>query len=150
MYAGIGYFTIPFIKGGAGHVHACELNPNRFPVPTPRMHITPASNSPAASPRCAGTLRTTPPPTAAPCTWAAYATSRHAQRAWCASSRSRDRYEGDNQVSARGLPCVADRVSLGLLPSADAGIPLAVHVLRERGGVLHVHGNCVDTPRGIR
>jgi hypothetical protein len=30
MYAGIGYFTIPFIKGGAAHVHACELNPNRF------------------------------------------------------------------------------------------------------------------------
>jgi hypothetical protein len=32
MYAGIGYFTIPFIKGGAAHVHACEMNPNRsFP-----------------------------------------------------------------------------------------------------------------------
>ena len=81
MYAGIGYFTIPFIKGGAGHVHACELNPNRFPVPTPRMHITPASNSPAASQRYAGTLQTTPPPAAAPCTWAAAA-------AWRITSRS--------------------------------------------------------------
>ena len=28
LYAGIGYFTIPFIKGGASHVHACEMNPN--------------------------------------------------------------------------------------------------------------------------
>jgi hypothetical protein len=31
-YAGIGYFTIPFIKGGAAHVHACEMNPNRCVV----------------------------------------------------------------------------------------------------------------------
>lgn len=60
------------------------------------------------------------------------------------------RHEGDNQVSARRLPCLADRVSLGLLPSADAGIPLAVYVLRERGGCMHVHGNCIDTQQGIR
>ena len=26
--ASFGYFTIPFIKGGASHVHACEMNPN--------------------------------------------------------------------------------------------------------------------------
>ncbi len=60
------------------------------------------------------------------------------------------RHEGDNQLSSLRLPCVADRVSLGLLPSADAGIPLAVHVMRERGGCMHVHGNCLDTQEGIR
>jgi hypothetical protein len=59
-------------------------------------------------------------------------------------------YEGDNQISSRLLSCVADRVSLGLLPSAHLGIPLAVSALRERGGFMHVHGNCADTQQGIR
>ncbi len=59
-------------------------------------------------------------------------------------------YEGDNQVSSRLLSCVADRVSLGLLPSAELGIPLAVSALREQGGFMHVHGNCADGQQCIR
>lgn len=60
------------------------------------------------------------------------------------------RHEGDNQISSRLLSCAADRVSLGLLPSAHLGIPLAVAVLREHGGFMHVHGNCADSQQGIR
>ena len=47
---------------------------------------------------------------------------------------------GDNRVTATKLEGVADRVILGLLPSADDGYGLAMAALRPAGGVLHVHG----------
>lgn len=53
-------------------------------------------------------------------------------------------YAGDNNVSALLLPCVADRVCLGLLPSSVGGWLLAVSVLKPSGGVLHVHENVRD------
>ena len=36
---------------------------------------------------------------------------------------------------------VADRVSLGLLPSSEAGWGVACTALKEAGGWLHIHGN---------
>ena len=52
-------------------------------------------------------------------------------------------YEGDSRVNAaKHLLGLADRVSLGLLPSSEGGWRTAVIVLNyERGGWLHVHGN---------
>jgi tRNA wybutosine-synthesizing protein 3 len=47
---------------------------------------------------------------------------------------------GDNQVTAANLEGIADRVVLGLLPSAEDGYALAMTALRPAGGVLHVHG----------
>jgi len=47
---------------------------------------------------------------------------------------------GDNRVTAANLEGVADRVILGLLPSAEDGLALAMTALRPVGGVLHVHG----------
>jgi len=47
---------------------------------------------------------------------------------------------GDNRVIATKLEGVADRVVLGLLPSASDGYGLAMAALRPAGGVLHVHG----------
>jgi tRNA G37 N-methylase Trm5 len=47
---------------------------------------------------------------------------------------------GDNRVTSRGLSGVADRVLLGLLPSAEEGYAPALGVLRPEGGELHVHG----------
>jgi tRNA G37 N-methylase Trm5 len=38
-------------------------------------------------------------------------------------------------------PGTADRVSLGLIPSSEAGWPLAVRALKPTGGWLHVHAN---------
>jgi len=47
---------------------------------------------------------------------------------------------GDNRVTAANLEGVADRVILGLLPTAGDGYGLAMAALRPAGGVLHVHG----------
>lgn len=57
-------------------------------------------------------------------------------------------YEGDNKMSAALLVGVADRVCLGLLPSSTQGWPLAVSVLKNTGGVLHVHENVRDIEVG--
>lgn len=49
-------------------------------------------------------------------------------------------YEGDNMKFP--LQGVADRINLGLIPSSEAGWPVACAVLRsDKGGWLHVHGN---------
>lgn len=50
--------------------------------------------------------------------------------------------QGDcGQVAPHG---VADRVSLGLLPSSECGWAAAVAALKPSGGMLHVHGNVLD------
>ena len=49
-------------------------------------------------------------------------------------------HEGDNSVTTADLNGVADRVLLGLLPSSEDGFEPAMRVLKESGGVLHVHG----------
>lgn len=51
--------------------------------------------------------------------------------------------EGDNRVTAP--TGVADRVSLGLIPSSEASWVTAVKALRNSGGIMHVHGNVKDT-----
>ncbi|KAJ3683789.1 hypothetical protein LUZ60_014016 [Juncus effusus] len=51
--------------------------------------------------------------------------------------------EGDNRLTApKG---VADRVCLGLLPSSECSWITAVKALRREGGILHVHGNVIDS-----
>lgn len=50
-------------------------------------------------------------------------------------------YLGDNQVSAPTLGAIADRVNLGLLPTAEKAWPLAVQVMKPTGGWMHVHEN---------
>ncbi|CAO2842541.1 unnamed protein product [Amaranthus hypochondriacus] len=51
--------------------------------------------------------------------------------------------EGDNRLtSPKG---VADRVSLGLLPSSEGSWVTAVRALRCEGGTLHIHGNVKDS-----
>ena len=40
---------------------------------------------------------------------------------------------------------VADRVNLGLIPSAEMSYATACKALKpEAGGILHVHGNAID------
>ena len=50
-------------------------------------------------------------------------------------------HPGDNAHSAGSLRGVAHRVNLGLIPSSEAGWPVAVAALRPEGGWLHVHAN---------
>ena len=49
-------------------------------------------------------------------------------------------HEGDNRVATDLLKGVADRVFLGLLPSSEGGLEVAMRVLSPIGGTLHVHG----------
>ena len=51
--------------------------------------------------------------------------------------------EGDNrEVCPEGE---ADRVSLGLIPSSEVSWRTACLALRDRGGLLHIHGNVETT-----
>ena len=49
-------------------------------------------------------------------------------------------HEGDNRNATESLAGVADRVFLGLLPSSQDGLEVALSVLSPSGGTLHVHG----------
>jgi tRNA wybutosine-synthesizing protein 3 len=49
-------------------------------------------------------------------------------------------HEGDNKTNTESLAGVADRVFLGLLPSSEEGLYVALEVLSPSGGTLHVHG----------
>uniref|UniRef100_A0A8D0GLJ8 tRNA wybutosine-synthesizing protein 2 homolog n=1 Tax=Sphenodon punctatus TaxID=8508 RepID=A0A8D0GLJ8_SPHPU len=54
-------------------------------------------------------------------------------------------HQGDNRQLE--LKDVADRVNLGLIPSSEAGWPIACRVLRsDMGGVLHIHQNVESFP----
>ena len=50
-------------------------------------------------------------------------------------------YPGDNALSLPHFRGIAHRVNLGLIPSSEAGWPVAVAALRPEGGMLHVHAN---------
>ena len=49
-------------------------------------------------------------------------------------------HSGDNRSTANDLEGVADRVILGLLPSAEDGLEPALRVLGTGGGTMHIHG----------
>jgi len=49
-------------------------------------------------------------------------------------------HEGDNRITTQSLGGVADRVFLGLLPSSEEGLEVALGVLSPSGGTLHLHG----------
>ena len=53
-------------------------------------------------------------------------------------------WPGDNALAAGPPPACAHRVILGLLPSSERAWPTALALLREQGGVLHVHANVAD------
>lgn len=48
--------------------------------------------------------------------------------------------EGDNRATTDELKNKADRVLLGLLPTAQESYNVALRCLKEEGGVLHIHG----------
>ena len=49
-------------------------------------------------------------------------------------------FEGDNRTTTRDLFGVADRVLLGLLPTAEKSYDIALNCLKQSGGILHLHG----------
>jgi tRNA G37 N-methylase Trm5 len=50
-------------------------------------------------------------------------------------------HAGDNALALPAFAGQAHRVNLGLIPSSEAGWPVAVRALRADGGWLHVHAN---------
>ena len=48
--------------------------------------------------------------------------------------------EGDNRKTTDELENRADRVLLGLLPTAEGSYNVALKCMKEKGGVLHIHG----------
>jgi len=57
-------------------------------------------------------------------------------------------HHGDNVETAKGLEGIADRVLLGLIPTAKLAYKSAVSLLRrDRGGWLHVHENVHEDKR---
>jgi tRNA wybutosine-synthesizing protein 3 len=48
--------------------------------------------------------------------------------------------EGDNRETTDNLENIADRVLLGLLPTAEESYHVALKCIKEDGGVLHIHG----------
>ena len=125
LYAGIGYYTIPLlVHGGARCVFACEWNPNS--TTALKANLVKAGVPVQDGDLASGVLE----PTGAA-----------GSPAFCKV------FEGDNSVSARfggPLQSIADRVSLGLIPSSIPGWPLGVNVLKNTGGMLHVHENVKD------
>ncbi|NXR99014.1 TYW2 protein, partial [Oxylabes madagascariensis] len=101
LYAGIGYFTLPFlVHAGAAFVHACEWNSHAVEA----LHRSLVLNG---------------------------------VRDCCHI------HTGDSrQLQLRD---VADRVNLGLIPSLEEGWPVACRILKDTGGVLHIHHN-METP----
>ena len=111
LYAGIGYYTLPFLTGGARgangqaglgcgaeHVVACEWNPEAIAALRWSLEKNGVYN------RC--TI-----------------------------------VEGDNRNSLNETYFgTFDRVNLGLLPSSEEGYNIALQALKSEGGMLHVHG----------
>nr|XP_030128252.3 tRNA wybutosine-synthesizing protein 2 homolog isoform X1 [Taeniopygia guttata] len=125
LYAGIGYFTLPFlVHAGAAFVHACEWNSHAVEA----LHRSLVLNG--VRERC---------------------------RIHRGDSRQVSAAPGTGALPA-GIPSpplssqlqlrdVADRVSLGLLPSSEEGWPVACRVLKkDTGGVLHIHQNVEARP----
>jgi len=151
LYAGVGYYTIPFlVHGGAKHVHALEWNPfsvvalkynlahagvdsSRYSVHEGDNRVTvlgESSQSPSfPSP---GALTVAPPPP---------------HVVLNANSVDKNTLANTSDIGPKvnanaSLAGIAHRVCCGLLPSSAEGWPLAACVLNKvSGGIIHVHEN---------
>ncbi|NXX27240.1 TYW2 protein, partial [Nicator chloris] len=125
LYAGIGYFTLPFlVHAGAAFVHACEWNSHAVEA----LHRTLVLNG--VRDRCH--IHT--------------GDSRQVSAAAWPRSPLPAGIPSPPLSSQLQLRDVADRVNLGLIPSSEEGWPVACRVLKkDTGGVLHIHHN-VETP----
>ena len=143
LYCGIGYYTMPFlVHAQAAVVHAFEWNINS--VASLIVNLSAAgvarercvlhygdNNNAVFGRRPDGADAMIEHRTALPLDNFVGYTIRDVATE---SKEELDRWAAD-------LTDVADRVSLGLLPSSRGGWEAAVRVLSRRGGTLHVHYN---------
>ncbi|KAF1622497.1 hypothetical protein FQV09_0013246, partial [Eudyptes chrysolophus] len=126
LYAGIGYFTLPYlVHAAAAFAHACEWNGHAVEALRRNLALNGVQD------RCR----------------IHHGDSRQvssADRPWpprpCVASPSPPL---SFQLELRN---VADRVNLGLIPSSEQGWPVACRVLKGTGGVLHIHHNVETLP----
>ena len=132
LYAGIGYFTLPLL------VHTA-VNTN-----TPKDSKSSSSLQGAGAPR--SKLRFLHACELNPSSLDSLA--RNIRLNHIAPSRVAI-HPGDNRRPelVEQLRSTADRISLGLLPSAEDAYASALKILRTRGGLLHVHANVPDHGR---
>ena len=114
MYIGIGYFTFSYLKAGARRVWGWDLN----------------AWSLEGLRRGAEMNR-----------WSCTVNPKVEEEAQIMA------YNEDNINAVERLNTVGIKVkhvNLGLLPSSQGAWRIAVEILDERGGWIHVHGNCRD------
>lgn len=99
MYAGIGYYVIPFlVHGKASFVYALEWNEDSIKALICNLQQNNVAD------KCKILF-------------------------------------DDNRISSWTLGRTADRVNLGLIPSSEDVWSSSIHVLKDTGGWLHIHGN---------
>lgn len=123
LYCGIGYFTIPLlVHAGAQHVHACDWNPHAAAAMRRNAELNHVSDRITVY---EGDNRCGDAPTQR------WRYVRSDLTVCCVNHR----------LVADKLRDVADRVMLGLIPTSQAGWPVAVAVMKPQGGWMHVHEN---------
>jgi len=118
LYVGIGYFAFSYVKAGARRVWGWDLNP--WSIEGLRRGAELNGWKCAVNPSAADGARIVA-------------------------------FNEDNSmamVRVQGFGVRVRHVNLGLLPSSSASWGVATEILDERGGWIHVHGNCKDSEIG--
>ncbi|NXJ51785.1 TYW2 protein, partial [Spizaetus tyrannus] len=127
LYAGIGYFTLPYlVHAAAAFAHACEWNGHAVEALRRNLALNGVED------RCR----------------IHHGDSRQVSGAtWPRTPHPRVASPLSPLSFQLELRDVADRVNLGLIPSSEEGWPVACRVLKKgTGGVLHIHHNVETVP----
>ncbi|NXV17113.1 TYW2 protein, partial [Cepphus grylle] len=127
LYAGIGYFTLPYlVHAAAAFAHACEWNSHAVEALRRNLALNGVQD------RCR----------------VHHGDSRQVSSADQPRSLQPHTASSSPPLSFQlELQDVADRVNLGLIPSSEEGWPVACRVLKKgTGGVLHIHHNVETLP----
>lgn len=153
LYAGIGYYTIPFLRyhTRTTHVHCCEWNKDSLVAL--RFNLEANGVDPARYTIHAGDNRATMgvsvPSNAQDIVGGSGLGQGSSTQSYENTDLSGDALDDkiidDLRKGQSPLHGVADRVNLGLIPSSKQGWPLAVAALKPSGGWVHVHDNVKDT-----
>ncbi|NXW34926.1 TYW2 protein, partial [Phaetusa simplex] len=127
LYAGIGYFTLPYlVHAAAAFAHACEWNSHAVEALRRNLALNGVQD------RCR----------------VHHGDNRQVSSADQPRSLQPHTASSSPPLSFQlELRDVADRVNLGLIPSSEEGWPVACRVLKKgTGGVLHIHHNVETLP----
>ncbi|NXA16931.1 TYW2 protein, partial [Ibidorhyncha struthersii] len=130
LYAGIGYFTLPYlVHAAAAFAHACEWNSHAVEALRRNLALNGVQD------RCR----------------VHHGDSRQVSSSDRPQSLQPHMASPSSPLSFQlELWDTADRVNLGLIPSSEEGWPVACRVLKKgTGGVLHIHHNVETLPTAM-